>query len=100
MWHIVTDRIAWCVSLSVYHSSEPCKNGSTNQDAIWAKHLGELKEPCTRWGFRSPWEEAITRGKGVVYGDSLPLSSQKNKVYNVHTKYLQDSIDAIEILYY
>jgi len=27
-------------------------------------HLGcELKEPCIRWGSRSPFEEAIFRGK-------------------------------------
>jgi len=53
----VTDRIAWCVSLSC-HSSEPCKNGSSDRDAVWVKDSDSdrPKEPCIRC--------PIGRGKG------------------------------------
>ena len=77
---IVTDEVAWSVGLSVYHTSEPCKNGSTNQDAIWVEDLGGPKEPCIRWGSDPLWEGAILREKGaalVKYTDSLPLPVQK-----------------------
>jgi len=30
-----TDRVAWSVGLLVCHTSEPCKNGCTNRDAVW-----------------------------------------------------------------
>jgi len=33
---IVTDGVAWSVGLSVCHSREPCKNGWTDRDALWA----------------------------------------------------------------
>jgi len=35
MRSIVTDREAWSVGLSVCHTSEPCKNGCTDPDAVW-----------------------------------------------------------------
>jgi len=44
------------VCRSVCHTSEPCKNGCTDQDAVWVEELGEPKEPCIIWGSRSPWE--------------------------------------------
>jgi len=34
MLPIVTDGIASSVGLSVYHSSEPCKIGRTDRDAV------------------------------------------------------------------
>jgi len=42
------------VCRSVYHSSEPCKNGSTDRDAIWVEDSGGSKEPWIRWRSRSP----------------------------------------------
>ena len=51
---VVTDRVAWSVGRSVvYHTSEPCKNGSANQDAIWIDGSGGPREPCVRLGSRS-----------------------------------------------
>jgi len=47
------------VCRSVCHTSEPCKNGCTDRDAVWAEDLGGPKEPCIRWGPDPPWEGAI-----------------------------------------
>jgi len=52
------------VCLSVCHTSEPCKNGCTDRDAVWVKDSGGPKEPCIRWGSRSSSRErAILREK-------------------------------------
>jgi len=40
------------VGLSVCHTSEPCKNGWTDRDAVWVEDAGGPREPCIRWGFR------------------------------------------------
>jgi len=45
MWPIVTDRVAWSVCLSVYHTSEPCKNVCTDRDAVYVEDSGEPKSP-------------------------------------------------------
>jgi len=41
---IDTDRVAWSVGLSVgisvCHTSEPCKNGCTDRDAVWVGDSG------------------------------------------------------------
>ena len=66
---IVTNRLAWsaCLTcLSVCHSSEPCKNGWTDRDAVWVEDSGGPREPCIRWGLDLPWEGAIFRGKDVT----------------------------------
>jgi len=42
---IVTDRVVWSVSLSVCHSSEPCKNGSTDRDSVYVEDSGWPIEP-------------------------------------------------------
>jgi len=49
---IVTDGAAWYVGLSVCRyvcrDREPCKNGSTDRDAVWGVESGDrLKEPCS-----------------------------------------------------
>ena len=49
-------------SRSVCHTSEPCKNGWTDRDAVWVEDSGRPKGPCIRWGFRSP------HGKGQIFG--------------------------------
>jgi len=46
MRSIVTDRVAWSVGLSVCHTSEPCKNGGTDRDAVWVEDSGGPREPC------------------------------------------------------
>jgi len=80
MQPIVTNWVAWsvclsvCLCLLVCHTSDPCKNGWTNQDAVWVENSGGPSEPCIRWGSRSPWEGAIFWGKGrpiVKYSDTL-----------------------------
>ena len=61
----VTDQVAWSVTLSACHTSEPCKNGCTVPDAIWVKDLGGPREPCIRRGSRSPMGRGNFEGKGV-----------------------------------
>jgi len=41
---IVTDRVAWSVGRSVFHTSEPCKNGSAGRDAVRVGHSGGLRD--------------------------------------------------------
>ena len=50
--------ICLLVGLSVCHSSEPCKDGLTDQDTIWLRTQGRGKESCIRWGPDVPQEEA------------------------------------------
>jgi len=53
----VTDRVVWFVGwsvcLSVCLTSESCKNGWNDQDAVWVEDLGGPAEPCIRWGSRN-----------------------------------------------
>jgi len=68
------------VCQSICHSSEPCKNGCTDQDGVWVEDSGGPKEPCITRGPDPPWEWAILRGKGasiVKYRDTLRSSVQK-----------------------
>jgi len=44
MQPVVTDRVAWSFGRFVCHTSEPCKNGRTDQDAVWVEKLGGPKE--------------------------------------------------------
>jgi len=62
MQPIATNRVAWSVCRSVCHTSEPCKNGWTDRDAIWVEDSGGPKESCIRWGSR------FTHGKGQFFG--------------------------------
>jgi len=50
MLPIVTNGVAWSVNLPVCHTSEPCKNGSSDRDAVWVEDSGGPKELCVRWG--------------------------------------------------
>jgi len=61
------DAVSCCqpssmVCLSVCHSNEPCKNGWTNRDAVWAEDSGRPKEARLRRESRSP----IARGNFEV----------------------------------
>jgi len=69
------------VSQSVCHNSEPCKNCSTNQDAVWVEDSGRPKEPCTVLdiGPHPLWEGAILRGEGrtiVKYRDTVVICAK------------------------
>jgi len=82
MLPIVTDRVPWSVGLSVYHTSNPCRNGWTDRDAVWVVGLHETKESYVIWGPRSQWEWVILSGKGqpvVTYTDTLPWCVQKRR---------------------
>jgi len=69
------------VRLSVCHSSEPFKHGLTDRDYLWVEDSGGPKEPCIRWGSRSPMERGnFKEGRGgplVKYRDTLWLTAQK-----------------------
>ena len=54
------------IYLLVYHIIEPCINGCTNRDAVWAEDSGGPKEPCTRWGSRSLHGKGQL-GQGTMY---------------------------------
>jgi len=43
-------RLSSMVCRSVYHTNKPCKNGCTDQDAVWVEDSGGPREPCIRWG--------------------------------------------------
>jgi len=47
---IVADRVAWSVCRCVWHSSEPCKNGWTDRDAVWVENSGGSKESFVTLG--------------------------------------------------
>jgi len=61
MQPIVTDGVALsvcrfvCLSVgllvdwSVCHDRQPCKNGWTDQDAVWELDSGGPKQACVRW---------------------------------------------------
>jgi len=40
---IVTDEVAWSVSLSVCHDLQHCRNGETDRDALWVVNSGGPK---------------------------------------------------------
>jgi len=54
-----------CLSVcrSVCHTSEPCKNGCTDRDAVWVEDSGGPREPYIDRRPYPPWEWAIFRGK-------------------------------------
>jgi len=80
MWPTVTDWVVWSVCLSVCHSSKLCKNGWTDQNGILVEDSGRPKEPCIRWGSRSPIVRGYFGGKGrpiLKYRDALPWTLPK-----------------------
>jgi len=65
--------------VSVCHTSEPCKNGCTDRDAVWVEDSGGPREPCVGWGSRSPCEEeAILRRATIckVQGHSTVICAK------------------------
>jgi len=65
--------------LSVCHTSEPCKNDSTDPDVVWEVDSGGPKEACVRWGCtslppgKSYWTVHVRQRCGLVsnYFDHL-----------------------------
>jgi len=55
-------RVAWFV----WHTSEICKNGWTDSDAVWVEDSGGPRELCVRWKSRSPCESG-NFGGGAAY---------------------------------
>jgi len=54
-------RVSSVVCRSVCFSTEPCKYGCTRQDVVWVDDWGRPKQPCVRWGSRSPVKGTILR---------------------------------------
>jgi len=54
--------VCWLVCRSACRSSEPCKNGWTNRDAVWVEDSGGPREPRVRWGPNPP-------AKGQFWGE-------------------------------
>jgi len=61
------------VCLSVCHSNEPCKNGWTDQDAIWFEDSGGAKEPCIRWG--AHWRNLANTTEPSMCGSDVAFLS-------------------------
>jgi len=47
-------QLSSVVCRSVFHTSEPCKNGCTDRAAVWVENWGAPREPCITWESRSP----------------------------------------------
>jgi len=71
------------VCLSVCHTSDPWKNGCTDQDAVWVGDSGGPKEPRIRWVSRSPMGSDNFEGKGAphckVQGHSVVICAKTTK---------------------
>jgi len=52
--YLPSSVVCLSVCLSVCHTSEPCKDGCTDRDAVWVQDSGGPKEPYIRWGSRFP----------------------------------------------
>jgi len=64
--------VAYCyrpssvVCLSICHSGEPCKNGSTDEDAVWVEDSGGAGNHVSDGGSRSPMGRGSIEGEGVA----------------------------------
>ena len=71
---VVCRSVCLPVCRSVCHTSEPCKNGSTDRDAVCVVDSGGPREPCIRWGPDPQWEGTFLTGDEAshckVYGHS------------------------------
>ena len=63
-----TDRVAWSVvvCLSVCHSSEPCKNGSTDRDAVYARTRVDPRNYVVDGGSDLSTGRGNYKGKGAA----------------------------------
>ena len=69
-------RVSWSVGLSVCHTSEPCKNGWTDPDAIWVEDLGG-------WGNHVLDGVQILHGKRQFFwgGKGRPIVKHKDTLW-------------------
>jgi len=51
----------------VCHDRERCKNSLTDQGAVWGVDSSGPKEPCIRWGSRSPMSRGHFEGEGAAH---------------------------------
>jgi len=68
------------VCRSLCHTSEPCKNGWTDRDAVWVEDSGGSRESCIRWGPDASMERGNFKGERapiVKYRNFLPWAVQK-----------------------
>jgi len=70
---VVVDRIAWSVGLSVRHTSEPCKNGLTDRDAVWVVESGGPREACIKRG--AHWRHLANNTEPSVCGGGAAFLS-------------------------
>jgi len=76
-----------CRSVALVHTSGPCRNVWSNQDAIWVEDSDGPMKPCIRWGSISPdGKGQFWGGKGwpiVKYTDTLrsPVQKQPNRLW-------------------
>jgi len=62
---LTTDSVVCrSVCTSVCHSSEPCKNGWTDRDAVWVEDSGGPTEACITWGLHPNMARGNFWGKG------------------------------------
>jgi len=47
----------------VCHNLEPCKKGSTNEDAVWDVDSANSNEPCILWGPDLPMQRGNFEGE-------------------------------------
>jgi len=98
------------VCLSVCHSSEPCKNGCTDRDALWVEDSGGPRNHVLDGAPHCPWEGAILRWEEAahckVYGHSAvvcvktaePVESRAGSVWIF--KFRFDSISSTQFRFF
>jgi len=70
---VVCRSVFLSVCLSVSDTSDPCKNGRSDRDAVWVKDSGGPREPCVRWWSTNPHRKGNSEGEGrpiVKYRDA------------------------------
>ena len=64
-------RCSNVVSMSVRDNREPCKNSSTNRDAVWNADWGGSREQRIRWGAR--WRHLANLTETTMCGSIAAL---------------------------
>jgi len=62
IFSVVCRSVGLSVGLLHSHTSDPCKNGWTDRDAVWVEDSGGPRESCVRW-------VQIPHGKGQFWGE-------------------------------
>jgi len=67
MRSILIDQVASSVSQLVCHTSEPCKNGKTDRNALWTEDSGGPRKPLLDWGPDPPMGKGNFEGEGAAH---------------------------------